>query len=302
MFLEFFFFELKIRFKSVATYCYLSLWLLLAFASIAFEGFGPAGTGKVLLNGPAATQLINVTMTFFGSIIIAAIFGTSILRDFQRDTYQIIFTKPITKFAYLGGLWAGSLVTTLFVFLGLPLGEMIGALAPWVDHTRIAPIDIPMLAYHYAVLVAPQIFFLGTVFFLVAALTRKVIVVYLQGVTLFIVYLIGFISVIQTRSLNPYWPSVFDPVGLILLRSIVRYWTVVEQNTLWTPFSGMFLWNRVVWCSVGLVALAAIFLLFPMSAEALTARRSRKQKAEAQESTAPPAPRFHNLLPAVSTN
>ncbi len=302
MFLEFFFFELKIRFKSVATYCYLGLFLLLAFASIAFEGFGPAGTGKVLLNGPAATQLIDVPMTFFGSIIIAAIFGTSILRDFQRDTYQIIFTKPITKFAYLGGLWAGSLVTTLFVFLGLPLGEMIGALAPWVDHTRIAPIDIPMLAYHYAVLVAPQIFFLGTVFFLVAALTRKVIVVYLQGVTLFIVYLIGFISVIQTRSLNPYWPSVFDPVGLILLRSIVRYWTVVEQNTLWTPFSGMFLWNRVLWCSVGLVALGATFLLFPMSAEALTARRSRKQKAEAQESTAPPVPRFHNLLPAVSTN
>src|SRR5580698_1897829 len=146
MFLDFFFFELKIRFKSVATYCYLGLWILIAFTSVAAEGFGPAGIGKVLLNGPSATQQIDVTMTFFGSIIIAAIFGTSILRDFQRDTYQIIFTKPITKFAYLGGLWAGSLVTTLFVFLGLPLGEALGTLAPWADHTRIAPIDVPMLA------------------------------------------------------------------------------------------------------------------------------------------------------------
>jgi ABC-2 type transport system permease protein len=302
MFLEFFFFELKVRFKSVATYCYLALWVVIAFSTVAAEGFGPAGIGKVLLNGPYATAQMDVQMTFFGSIIIAAIFGTSILRDFQRDTYQMVFTKPITKFAYLGGLWAGSLVTTLFVFLGLPLGEILGCFAPWADHARIAPIDLPMLAYHYAVLIAPQIFFLGTVFFLVAALTRRVIVVYLQGVTLFIVYLIGFISVQQTRTLNPYWPSVFDPVGMILSRSIVRYWTVVEQNTLWVPFSGMFLWNRLIWFSVGVIAFVAVFLLFPMSAEALTARRSRKQKAEAQESTAPPAPRFHNLLPNVSTS
>jgi len=302
MFLEFFFFELKLRFKSVATYCYFALWIVIAFSTVAAEGFGPAGIGKILLNGPYVTEQMDVTMTFFGSIIIAAIFGTSILRDFQRDTYQIIFTKPITKLAYLGGHWAGSLVTTLFVFLGLPLGEILGCFAPWADHARIAPIDVPMLAYHYAVLIAPQIFFLGTVFFLVAALTRKVIVVYLQGVALFIVYLIGFISVQQTRSLNPFWPSVFDPVGMILMRSIGRYWTVVEQNTLWVPFSGMFLWNRLLWFSVGLVTFAAIFLFFPMSAEALTARRSRKQKAEAQESTAPPAPRFHYLLPIVSTS
>ena len=49
--------------------------------------------------------------------MIAAIFGTSILRDFQRDTYQILFTQPISKFAYLGGRWAGSFVTTVFARL-----------------------------------------------------------------------------------------------------------------------------------------------------------------------------------------
>ena len=35
-------------------------------------------------------------------VLIAAISGTSMLRDFQRDTLQLIFTKPITRFAYLG--------------------------------------------------------------------------------------------------------------------------------------------------------------------------------------------------------
>jgi hypothetical protein len=45
-------------------------------------------------------------LPLFGIMILAAIFGTSILRDFQRDTYQMLFTKPIPKLAYLGGRWA----------------------------------------------------------------------------------------------------------------------------------------------------------------------------------------------------
>ena len=123
MFLDFLFFEIKLRLKSISTYCYFGLWFIVAFSSVAATDFGPVGAGKILLNGPYATQLIDFTFCFFGAIVIAAIFGTSILRDFQRDTYQMIFTKPITKFAYVGGRWAGSLVTTLLVFTGLAVGR-----------------------------------------------------------------------------------------------------------------------------------------------------------------------------------
>src|ERR1700685_2413927 len=213
LFWEFFIFELKFRLKSLSTYVYFVLWFLLSFLAIAAEDFISTGNGKQLLNGPFSTTILYTFFTLFGTIIIAAIFGTSILRDFQRDTFQLIFTKPITKFAYLGGRWASSLVTTLLVCLGLPIGEALGSLAPWADHTRIAPIDVPMLAYHYAVIIAPQIFFLGTIFFLVAALTRKIIVVYLQGAALYAIYFIGFVAVQQRRSLKPFWPAVFDPIG-----------------------------------------------------------------------------------------
>jgi hypothetical protein len=301
MFLEFFLFEIKLRFKSVSTWCFFGLWVVLTFLLVSASNY-TMPPGKVLVNGPFITQLLDFQISFFGAIVMAAIFGTSILRDFQRDTYQMVFTKPIGKLAYLGGRWAGSQLTTMFVFTGIPVGEILGSLAPWADHTRLAPINLAMIGYHYAVIIIPQVFFLGSVFFLVAALTRRVFVVYLQGVGLFAAYLIGLIAVQQTRSLSPFWPAVFDPVGLLLYRSIARYWTVSEQNTLWIPFSGMFLWNRVVWCSVGLASLVAVYTFFPMSAEALTARRSRKQKKVEQESTAPPAPRFHNLLPKVSTH
>jgi ABC-2 type transport system permease protein len=300
MFLDFLFFEIKFRMRNISTYCFFALWLALTALFVASPDFF-IGPGKVLANGPYVTQMFDFIFCFYGSIIMAATFGTSILRDFQRDTYQLVFTKPITKLAYLGGRWAGSLITSLFIFAGIPLGEALGGFLPWADHLRLAPVSMAMLAYHYAVIIAPQIFFLGSLFFLVAALTRRIMVVYLQGVTLFIVYITGAIAVQQTHSLNRFWPAVFDPVGILLFQSITRYWTVAEQNTLWMPLSGMFMWNRVVWCSAGLAALAGVYLFFPMSVELLTVRRSRKQKATGQESTAPPAPTFHNLLPKVST-
>jgi ABC-type transport system involved in multi-copper enzyme maturation permease subunit len=116
MFWEFFTFELKFRFKSLSTYIYFAVWFAFSFLDIASENFGPIGNsnGKVLLNGPYANIYNDIGISVFGLIIIAAIFGTSILRDFQRDTIQILFTKPISKFAYLGGRWAGSFVATVF--------------------------------------------------------------------------------------------------------------------------------------------------------------------------------------------
>src|ERR1700677_1151041 len=146
MFLDFLFFEIKLRLKSVSTWCFFALWVMLMFLFVGSSNYTQP-PGKVLINGPYVTQLFDTQLCFFGSIVMAAIFGTSILRDFQRDTYQMIFTKPIGKFSYLGGRWAGSLLVTLFIFTGTPIGEILGTFSPWVDRARLAPLDFGMLGY-----------------------------------------------------------------------------------------------------------------------------------------------------------
>lgn len=175
LFREFFSFEIRFRAKSVSTYIYFLLWLAFGFLTVASESFGPVGNsnGKVLLNGPYGIMFNNLGAALFGVIIIAAIFGTSVLRDFQRDTYQMLFTKPISKFAYLGGRWAGSFVTTVFVFSGLLVGTYVGTFAPWADHTRIGPNHLWWYLQPFLSITVIQIFFLGTLFFTVAALSRK---------------------------------------------------------------------------------------------------------------------------------
>jgi len=289
LFWEFFTFELKFRFKSLSTYVYFLVWFTFSFLNVASESFGPIGSsnGKVLLNGPYANIYNDIGISFFGVIVIAALFGTSIVRDFQRDVVQILFTKPISKLAYLGGRWTGSFTAALFAFSGLLLGEFLGTFAPWADHARIAPNHLSWYLQPFFSIVVFQIFFLGSLFFLVAALSRKIFIVYLQGATIFILYLIGITVFTATRSLEHFWSGILDPVGFLYNDSITRYWTVVERNSLlysWSLHSanGVFLFNRLLWGSLGLISLFAVWKLFPMSVEALTMQSSNKRAALAR--------------------
>jgi ABC-2 type transport system permease protein len=291
MFWEFFTFELRFRFKSISTYVYFLVWLAFSFLCIASESFGPVSNanGKVLLNGPWAMSLNFTYCTLFGLLIIAAIFGTSMLRDFQRDTYQILFTKPISKFAYLGGRWAGSFVVTVLIFSGLMFGSYLGTLAPWADQVRIGPNHLWWYLQPFLSIVLLQIFFCGSLFFAVAALTRKIFIVYLQGVALFMAYLVGITVFSATRSLEHFWSGILDPVGLLLNNAVTRYWSVDQKNTLLYPWDfsgyspGVFLYNRLLWIAVGLAALVFAWVLFPMSVEALTARAQGRRAARARQ-------------------
>ena len=283
LFWEFFTFELKFRLRSVSTYVFFGLWFFLTFLSVAAEDFLNVGNDKVLLNGPFSTVILYMILSLFGIIVMSAIFGTSILRDFQRDTYQLIFTKPLTKIAYLGGRWAGSFVTTVFCFSGMVFGEVVGTYAPWADHTRIVHGHPGWYLQPFFSIVVVQIFFLGSLFFTIAALTRKLFIVYLQGVAFFLIYLTANTVFSATGSLEHFWSAIFDPVGLRLFDSVTRYWTVVEKNSLQLQWTGVFLYNRLVWLGVGVAALVVVYVLFPLSVEALTAVSQGRRAARARE-------------------
>ena len=308
LFWEFFTFELKFRLKSLSTYVYFGLWFLLSFLAIAAEDFVSTGNGKQLLNGPYSTTVLYCLYSLFGAIVLAATFGTSILRDFQRDTYQLIFTKPISKLAYLGGRWAGSFVTCVLTFSGLVFGEFLGTLAPWADHSRIASGHFWWYLQPFLSIVVVQIFFLGSLFFLVAALTRKIFVVYVQGVALLVIYFVLTAAFSATRSLEHFWSGILDPIGLQMTDVIARYWTVAEKNSLlfsWSIHSGngVFLYNRLLWIAVGLISLAVVYWRFPMSVETLTAksqgRRAAKAKQQDENETRPTRSLVAARLPQV---
>ena len=62
--------------------------------------------------------------------------------------------------------------------------------------------------------------------------------------------------------------------------------------------NGVFLYNRLLWISVGLASLGAVWALFPMSVEALTARSQGRRAAKAKEQELAEAQPVRSLVPA----
>src|SRR5262245_33970170 len=273
-------FEIRYRLSRMSTYVYFLIWFFMMFFSVSVRQFGPGSIGgKVLVNSPYILAQAMSTLSIFGLVVIAAIFGTSVYRDFEQDTYQLFFTRPITKLDYLGGRFLGSLIVCALIFSGLIFGAMLGTFMPWADQARLMPINLGAHLQPYLMFTLVETFFLGAIFFMVGAVTRNIVAVNLQGVVFFALYLM-MVVLIQTHpeSLNLTWPALIDPLGLTATDKITRYWTVMEKNSLTIPFAGVMLWNRLLWLGVGALVLAAGFRLFPFSAEALTRSRSRKGK------------------------
>ena len=157
--------ELGLRFRALSTYAYFLVFFAVMLITVSTRDFGLV-SGKVLLNGPYGLTMAYVQATFLGSILIAGLFGPAILRDFQTDMYPLIFTKPISKHAYLGGRFVGSLLTALFIFSGLMFGAMVGRFMPWADQERLGPIRLWTHLGPFLSICAVQIFALGSLFFL----------------------------------------------------------------------------------------------------------------------------------------
>jgi len=291
MFRELFLFEIKYRLKRISTYVYFAIWFFMAFFSVNVRQFGPGSFGgKVFVNSPYTMSLVMSQLTAFGLVVISAIFGTSIYRDFEQDTYQIFFTTPLKKRDYLGGRMLGSFVITALIFSGIVFGMMIGKFMPWADQSRLAPINLWFHVQPFLLFTVTEILFIGALFFMVGALTRNIVFVYLQGVVFLAAQLIFWVLVsANPNNLNNYWPALLDPLGLVTLAKMTRYWTITEKNTMTISFTGVMAWNRLLWLGVGALATVAVFRFFPFSAEALTLKRARKNPVEGADEEALPA-------------
>jgi hypothetical protein len=283
-------FEIAYRLRRVSTYVYFAIWFFMAFFSVSVRQFGPGSIGgKVFVNSPFTIADVMSTLSIFGLVVMAAIFGTSVYRDFEQDTYQTFFTTPIKKRDYLGGRFLGSLLVTLLTFSGLVFGLIIGAQMPWADQARLMPVNLWFHVQPFLLFIVVNSFVAGAIFFAVGALTRNIVAVYLQGVAMFVLYLLLFVLItISPDLINETWPALIDPLAIVSMSKLTRYWTVVEKNSLVVPLAESMLWNRLIWLGVGALALAAVFRFFPFSAEALTRRRSRRREKDQGEAWVPP--------------
>ena len=254
-------FELAYRKKRPATYLYFAILFLMGFLMVstsAIEMFGAGGQLKE--NGSLVMLKLHTTISLLSIFIISAVMGVPIIRDFEHRTEALFFTTNLSKFDYLFGRFIGSLIVLLYISSGIPLGIILGDIMPWRDHSRMLSFNLLPYLYNYVILILPNIVIMASIFFTVGALSRKMIVVFMQGVIFLLLYLFtgSLLSQVDKREIAAF----LDPLGIRAAGLQSLYWSIAQNNHSLLSLTGVFLYNRLFWLCFGIVCLGITYCLF----------------------------------------
>ena len=227
---------------------------LLAFLATASETVRVADIGaNVHLNAPFAIIARQYVFSIIAMLAGVAFVATTITRDRETKTEEILFATPMPRLQFLFGRFAAGASVAFLCACGALLGTLVGSCMPWLDPERLGPFS--MAPYWHAVwaVTAPNAFVGGAVFFTVAALTRSLYATYAAAFGLLVlVVVVGLVT--DPESLDT--AALFDPFGTMAFGEATRYWTVFERNERVPELSGTLLHARLLWIAVALAALA----------------------------------------------
>lgn len=307
MFNQIFSFELKYRLTRPVTYIYWGILFMLSFLAINMLGGAIDGwninmgySGNVMANSPVNIYVVTTYLTLFGILIISAIVGNPVYRDFEHETHGLFFTYPITKAGYLFGRYFGSVLICIFVFTAVSIGLYLGSMMPWLDPEKIGANKLIYYIQPFFTSIIPNILVFGAIFFSLASLSRKILANYVGAVFLFVIY--GATSSLLMDLDNKVLASLLDPIGSTPIFNAVKYWTPAEKNAFIIPLNGLILGNRIVWLLFGALVLFFTYIRFSFAqlAREVSLKRIKKEKgiASAYESNTSLA--FHFTKPAFN--
>jgi ABC-2 type transport system permease protein len=251
-------FEARQRLRLLSTWVYFGLFFLLAMLWMAAAGglFKDAAVtfgGNIAINAPRSIQLACSLLGCLAVVVVAAMMGRSVQQDFEYDMHHFFFSAPIRKHQYVFGRFLGAYLVLAVVFAGIVLGLWLGSFLPGIDPSRLGP-TVPaayLMPYLYTLL--PNLFIFGAIFFMLAALTRRMLPVYVSSV----VMLIGYsVAPSLARDLDyKTLAALIDPFGTTAVIRLTEYWTIAERNGHLVPLEGVYLLNRLIWASGAALAL-----------------------------------------------
>lgn len=276
MWYEIFKFELKYRVKRPETYIFFGFLFLFSIVGVDFI-FQGVELGLMKKNAPLVIAKAMGALTGIFMILASMIMGVPVLRDFQYDMEALLFINPITKRDYLFGRFLGSFTILLFVFSGLLFGMMVGSQMPWHKEDQMLAFNTLHYIQPFIVVVLPSLFFGACLFFVSGMLSKKLLVVYTQGIFLFVVFML-------TKAItNEYLQGLLDPFSLTTLTQVSKDWTVLERNQTNISLEGILLHSKVLWVGLGVLILMYGYRKFSFSALAKSSKKKLKRVKSREE-------------------
>lgn len=255
------------------------LGALLLFALIHFLAITGTGihldsfSNQVAINSAYGILQIELVLFGFSILPIVAFVTTAMTRDFECATAPLVFVTPISPKTFVLGRFLGALIPALLIGLAGLLGALIGTFMPWLDQARIVPFSLRPWAFVFLVVIVPSTIVLCAIFFSVASLTRSFALTFAAAMAFFVAA--AYLN-LNANFANGTWAALADPVARLTVAAETRYWTVAELNS--NMPLGLLTQNRLLWLTVGLMALLLTLWRFRLDLDFHEATRRGKKK------------------------
>ena len=281
MFLNILLLELKKNLKSPAFY----IFSLILFGSTLFfvlmtnphDQFMGLYNGKEWHNAPVKIAQMFARLSVFGLLFSIVLVGRSVTKDFEANMHEIIFTRPVSKWQYLGGRFWGSLIANMAMYISIILAFIIGNLI--LGDSYSGPFRLGAYLMPFIITLIPNLILIGSMFFALATLSRKMISTYMAGVGFLAIYSI--IGILLHKMSDDTWRILLDPFGINGLSVQTKFWTIADMNNNLMPVNTAYLINRIFWLCIGLGFFYITYIKFRFEA----IKETREKKSVQAEET-----------------
>ena len=162
-------FELGYQIRQPLLWAMAAIFAVISFIATITDALAIGGAiGSLNRNAPYVVVRMLGDLSLVGVFIVVAFVATSVLRDFERGTADLIFSRPIRTRDFLLGRFVGSLVAVCACFTCAAVGLFVGSLMPWLEPERVGPIDLRSYVFGLMLLAWPSFIILGALFFALA--------------------------------------------------------------------------------------------------------------------------------------
>ena len=271
--LQFLFFEIRYWLRSVMLWVFTGIVALLVLLAMSSDQVTVGGAiGNTYRNAPFVVEQFYSIFWFITLLMATAFVNSAASREFAFNMYQIIFTKPIRKLDFLVGRFLGAVVISTIPMVGISVGSLFARFMPWADAERFGPVVWSAHWQGILVFALPNTFFIAAIIFTIAVLTRSTVISFLGGLLLLVANIIA--GVLTSDLQNERLSAMLDPFGNNAFALLTKYSTVAERNGHAVGFTGLLVWNRLLWLVVG--ALIFAFACWRFSFSERTSRPSKK--------------------------
>lgn len=274
MFLEFFRFEARYWLRGWMLYIFIAIMAFM-FAAAASSDQVTVGQaiGNTYRNAPFVIQNFYAMASIIMVLLLTPFIDSAASRDFSTKSSELIFSKPISKAAFINGRFLAAYLIALLPILGVSLGVIIAGFLPNRDPEQWRSIDWQAHLNSILVFAIPNCFIFSTIIFVVSAITRSTLYSFIAALSVLLFY--GIASSYLSDLENEKLAAMIDPLGMGAYMVTTKYWSVEERNTLSVGLTGLMLNNRLIW-----MGMAGLLYVIGYSSFSFSERRSRSSKKQ----------------------